>query len=115
MSDSNVGLGTGAWIHTDARARIQAISSAAHDLLGGPRLGRGDDLLSRFPSFRKALLFDMEVALTGWPTERTIVLLAMSRRPRTVRYRVCRKWSNDEIGLFWMLTVAARDERLHCA
>jgi hypothetical protein len=90
MSDSKVCLGTHAWILTDARARIQAISSAAHDVLGAPRLGRGDDLLSCFPSLRKALLFDMEVALTGWPTERTILLVAISRRPRAVRYRVCR-------------------------
>ena len=55
----------------------------------------------------------MEVALTGWPTERTIVLEAMSRRPCTLRYRVSRWLSTDAIGLFWIWSGAKTDERCH--
>ena len=106
---------TDAWILTDARGRIQAISSAAHEVLGTPRLSRGDHLPSRFASLKKALLFDMEVALTGWPTERTLVLEEISRRPVAVRYRVSRKCSTEDVGLFWRLGLVEREERLLCA
>jgi hypothetical protein len=106
---------THAWIITDARGRIQAISSGAHQVLGLPRLGRGDDLPSRFSFVKKALVTDMEVALTGWPTERTIVLTEISRRPVAVRYRVSRKWSTEEVELFWLLGLVEREERLLCA
>jgi hypothetical protein len=104
---------TSAWIRTDARGSIRAISSAAHDVLGTPRLGRGDDLLSRFPSLRKALAFDMEVALTGWPTERTIVLEPLSMRPQALRYRVGRSLAADEIELFWILTTESEARVQH--
>jgi hypothetical protein len=106
---------THAWILTDAGGRMRAMSSGFDALLGAPRLRRGDDLASRFPSRRRALLFDMEVALTGWPAERTIVLETISRRPAAVRYRVCRWWLTDEIGLFWIWTGADHDERCRCA
>lgn len=68
-----------------------------------PPLGRGDDLLSRFPTLRKALAFDMEVALTGWPTERRIVLEPLSVRPQALRYRVGRSLAVDGVELFWIL------------
>lgn len=106
---------TDAWIITDPHGRVQAISSGAHEVLGLPRLGRGDHLPSRFASVRKAVLADMEVALTGWPTERTIVLIEISRRPVAVRYRVSRKLSTEENSLFWLLGLAEREERLLCA
>ena len=97
---------TDAWIITDARGRIQAISSGANDVLGLPRLNRGDDLPTRFSSVKKALMTDIEVALTGWPTERTIVLVEISRRPVAVRYRVSRTLATDDIELFWLLGLA---------
>ncbi len=102
---------TDVWILTDIYGRVQAISSEARAALGAPPIGRGDDLVKRFHSRRKALMFDMEVALTGWPTERTIMVGAISRRPLTVRYRVSRWWSTEEIGLFWLFNVAEREER----
>ena len=111
MSNSNR-QATDAWIITDARGRIQAISPGAHDVLGLPRLNRGDDLTSRFASVGKALVFDVEVALTGWPTERTIVLVETSRRPVAVRYRVSRKLASERSELFWLLGRAGRDESL---
>jgi hypothetical protein len=114
MSHQNLHA-TDAWVITDAQGRIQSISAAAHDVLGSPHLGKGDDLPGRFPSLKKALRFDMEVALTGWPTERTIVLVELSQRPVALRYRVSRKWSADEVGLFWRLGPAEREERLSCA
>jgi len=113
MCNSIVVHSTHAWMLTDPNGRIRAISPGVHGLLGAPRLERGDDLPSCFPARRRALLFDMEVALTGWPTERTIVLEAMSRRPCTVRYRVSRWLSTDAIGLFWIWSGAETDERCH--
>ena len=65
---------TDVWILTDIYGRVQAISSEARAALGAPPIGRGDDLVKRFPSRTKALMFDMEVALTGWATERTIIV-----------------------------------------
>jgi hypothetical protein len=104
-----------AWIITDARGRILVISSGAHEVLGQPRLDRGDDLPSRFASVGKALRSDMAVALTGWPTERTVVLVEIPRRPLAVRYRVSRTCATAEIELFWLLGPAERDGRLLCA
>ena len=106
---------TDAWIITDARGRIQAISPGADEVLGLPGLSRGDDLPGRFTSVKKALLADMEVALTGWPTDRTLVLVEISRRPVAVRYRVSRKLASEDTQLFWLLGHAERDERLLCA
>jgi hypothetical protein len=83
--------------------------------VGDPRLGRGDDLPDRFPSRRKAVLFDMEVALTGQQAERTMMLAKISRRPLAVRYRVSRWWLTDEVALFWMLSVAESDDRFRYA
>lgn len=114
MSNPNLQK-TDAWIITDPQGRIQAISSGAHAVLGLPRLGRGDHLPTRFATVSKALLSDMEVALTGWPTERTIVLVEISRRPVAVSYRVSRKLSCEDNSLFWLLGLAERDERLLCA
>ncbi len=101
------------WIRTDARGNIRAISTTAHELLGVPRLGRGDDLLTRFPRLRKALEFDMEVALTGWPTERTVVLEPLAMRPQALRYRVGRSLGTAGIELFWILTPESQAPLLH--
>lgn len=114
MSNPNLQK-TDAWIITDPQGRIQAISSGAHEVLGLPRLGRGDHLPTRFAAVSKALLADMEVALTGWPTERTVILIEISRRPVAFSYRVSRKLPSDDNSLFWLLGRSDRDERLRCA
>jgi hypothetical protein len=106
---------TDAWIITDARGRIQAMSAGAQAILGLPGLGRGDDLPGRLASVRKALMADIEVALTGWPAERTIVVVEIARRPAAVRYRVSRKLSTRDNELFWLLGPAESEERLLCA
>jgi hypothetical protein len=106
---------TDAWIITDALGRIQAFSPAARGVLGGQRLDRGDDLPGRFGSATKALRTDMEVALTGWPTDRTVVLDDMARGPVAVRFRVSRKLSTENTELFWLLGHAEREKRLLCA
>lgn len=56
------------------------------------------------------MLFDMEVALTGWPTERTLLMAVTSKGHVAVRYRVSRERFNDGMGLVWVLTVARSGE-----
>jgi hypothetical protein len=62
---------------------------------------------------RKALEFDMEVALTGWPTERRVVLEPLAMRPQALRYRVGRSLAAEGIELFWILTPEAHAPLLH--
>lgn len=72
-----------------------------------PDLRRGDNLLLLFPSYGKALVFDIEVALTGWPTGRTVLMKPFGAQPVAVRYRVSRHVGGDGVALFWQLQ---RDE-----
>lgn len=94
-----------AWAFTDRDGRIETISTTARHLFGHANPGRGDDLLKFFPLPRKALLFDIEVALTGWPTQRTVVVSNVEGRPITMQYRVSRRLqeSSSRGSLYWHL------------
>src|SRR5687768_4173790 len=83
------------WIVTDADGRIETLSSAAAALLGLRPSGSRTNLLLFFPRHRRVLSVDMEVALTGWPSVRTVVVTPMASRPRTVRYLVSRRVLRD--------------------
>lgn len=91
-----------AWAFTDRDGRIETVSTGARHLFGVPRLARGDDLLEYFPLPRKALLFDIELALTGWPTRRSVVIPS-DGAPITMHYRVSRRLQKSSFGggLYW--------------
>src|SRR5262245_26229532 len=96
---------THAWVLTDAEGRAQVLSSRIHDVLGEPRLDRGDDLVSRRCWRRKAVLFAMKVALTGWPAERTVIMAVTYKVPLPGLYRVSRERYNVNLGQSWVVTV----------
>lgn len=90
-----------AHVVTDASGRIETISRGARALLRGRGAECGRSLLECFPEHRKALVFDIDVARTGWPTERT---LKADWTGVAVRYRVSRLLVSG--GLYWEFRVA---------
>jgi PAS domain-containing protein len=97
------------WVVTDSDGRIEALSSAAAALLGLRPSGAGRNLLLFFPRHRRVLSVDMEVALTGWPSTRTVVVTPTASRPRTVRYLVSRRVLRDAVELQWTIEVVDED------
>ena len=97
------------WIVTDSDGRIEAISAAAAALLGLRSSGPGRNLLLFFPRHRRVLSADMEVALTGWPSTRTVVVTPMGSRPRTIRYLVSRRVLRDAVELQWTMELVGED------
>jgi hypothetical protein len=93
-----------AWAFTDVDGRIEIFSTGAQHLFRVERLARGDDLLDYFPLPRKALLFDIELALKGWPAERSAIMQTIGE-PFTIRYRVSRRLQKSSAGggLYWHL------------
>lgn len=114
MKDSK-GVVAEAWATTDLFGRIQTMSPIARDILRTAKLEYGDNLLQFFPAHRKAVLFDMEVALTGWPSGRTLVLRPMSAYPLSVSYQVSRRIDSESVGLFWRLDVTRFQDTARCA
>ena len=106
---------TNAWVITDAYGQIRRVSREARVLLGLGEARRGENLLRVFPEHCKALVFDIEVALTGWPTDRTLVLRPFTPRPRSIRYRVSRRIQTGQVELCWQLHAADTNETLRCA
>jgi hypothetical protein len=94
---------TPAWAFTDLEGRIESTSSGIGALLGVGGLRRGDNLLSLLPLPRKALMYDIDAALRGWPSARTVSIDAPGMRERKVRYRVSRRLQHAGEGLFWQL------------
>ena len=93
------------WIVTDSDGQIEALSSAAAALLG-LRASRSDhNLLIFFPRHQRVLSVDMEVALAGWPSRRTVVVAPLASRPRTVRYLVSRRVLRDVVELQWTIEI----------
>ena len=92
-----------AWAFTDLDGRIESTSRGIGSLLGVSGLRRGDNLLNLLPLPRKALMHDIDVALRGWPTSRTVSIEAPGLRERKVRYRVSRRLQQAGEGLFWLL------------
>jgi hypothetical protein len=96
-----------AWVFTDIYGTIEMISPHARDILG-LGLDRGDDLLMRLPIPRKTVLFDIQVALNGWPARRTVVLKPFGVRPLAVTYRVSPRLE-EGAALFWQFDLADVD------
>jgi hypothetical protein len=92
-----------AWAFTDLEGRIESASRGIHNLLGVGGLRRGDDLLNLLPLPRKALWHDIDAAVRGWPSSRTLTIDAPGLRERTIRYRVSRRLQQAGEGLFWLI------------
>jgi hypothetical protein len=92
-----------AWVFTDLDGRIESTSRGIANLLGVGGLRRGDNLLNLLPLPRKALMHDIDAALRGWPSTRTVSIDAPGLRERKVRYRVSRRLQQAGDGLFWLL------------
>jgi len=92
-----------AWAFTDLDGRIESTSRGVGSLLGVSGLRRGDNLLHLLPLPRKALRHDIDAALRGWPTSRTVSIETPGLRERRVRYRVSRRLQQAGEGLFWLL------------
>jgi hypothetical protein len=95
----------GAWLVTDANGRLEGLTPTAAALLGVHPNSSGRSLLLFFPQHRRALAIDMEVALTGWPTARTVVLTPMAKRPVAIRYLVSRHFMRSGVELHWTINV----------
>jgi hypothetical protein len=104
-----------AWVFTDVRGRIETASRGAREILGHAWLNRGDDLLQLLPLPRKALALDIQIALTGWPTEREVTLRWLGVRPVVVRYRVSRRLQPEGAALYWQLELRETDDLQQCA
>jgi hypothetical protein len=93
-----------AWVRTDSTGQIEGLSRAARELLGVPQ-ARGQNLLLFFPVHSREMAFDMEVALTGWPSRRLATLERDAERRLTVRYTVSSGLTLDTVGLYWFFEV----------
>ena len=93
-----------AWVRTDSTGQIEGLSRAARELLGVPR-ARGQNLFLFFPVHSREMAFDMEVALTGWPSRRLATLERDAQRRLTVRYTVSTGLTFDAVGLYWFFEV----------
>ena len=93
-----------AQVQTDATGLIETISRPARALLKGAERGRS--LIACFPEYGKALLFDIDVARAGWPTERSIRLPGPAGK--AVRYRVSRLLPSG--GLYWEFHAVDEDQ-----
>ena len=89
-----------AWITTDQHGRIEIASRDARRLFGGD-FARGSELVERLTLPRRAALRDIELALCGWPAERTIDADGSGGRPFNLRYRITRQIAPFAGGLFW--------------
>jgi hypothetical protein len=103
MTHTSPTVAAEAWAFTDRDGRIEQSSRGMSSVLGVGRLRRGDDLLNLLPLPRKALRHDIDAALRGWPTCRTMLIDAPGLRGRKVRYRVSRRLEAGGDGLFWLL------------
>jgi hypothetical protein len=92
-----------AWAFTDVDGRIESASPDLGMVFGVGRVRRGDNLLDVIPLLQKALLFDIDAALNGWPSSRILSLDTTAFRTRRVRYRVSRRFQETGIGLFWSI------------
>ena len=102
---STPGHSHAAWLITDADGRIEQLTPTAAALFGIRPNNSERSLLLFFPRHRRALALDMEVALTGWPTARTVVLAPIARRPLAIRYLVSRHVFRSAVELHWTIEI----------
>lgn len=103
-----------AWVITDVYGEIQSCSRPARDLLGMRRPGRYN-LLQFFPRHSKALVFDIEVALTGWPAGRVLPSWRGAATRSVFRYTVSRRLDAEGLQLFWQLSSHLDEHLPRCA
>jgi hypothetical protein len=106
---------TDAWAITDIYGEIQTVSREARELLGLVGGRGGENLLQLFADYAKAVVSDIETAMTGWPTGRTLPLPHASGRISAVHYRVSRRLDTDRVELFWLLHREEYAGQQHCA
>ena len=94
-----------AWVDTDCEGRIERLSRAAAGLLGLRRRSADENILWFFPSQEKAVKRDIDIALTGWPEQRTAVLTPQAHDPVVVRYRVSLRFMAAQVGLHWVFEI----------
>lgn len=92
-----------AWIVTDRAGHIAVLSQSAALLLGLHTSAAGQNLLLFFPRDHRALAMDMEIALSGWPSARTVILSPTASRPVTIRYLVTRRVVHNTVTLDWTI------------
>src|SRR5262245_37915730 len=103
------------WIATDEDGEIEAISSAAGELLGLTSVAaRGQNLFLFFPNCIRAMALDAEIACTGWRNGRTVTREPLTRQARNVRYRVSANLGGGAVRLNWFFDVdAAASRQVH--
>ena len=103
------------WAFTDVYGDIHTMSREARELFGIADSGRRENLLKLFPQYGKALVFDIEVALTGWPTGRTLLLQPLAAQPIPIRYQVSCRAGTEKLQLFWQLYLEQPSTAPRCA
>jgi hypothetical protein len=73
------------------------------------------NLLRLFPRHSKALVFDIEVALTGWPTGRVLPMWRGHATRCALRYTVSRRIDAERLQLFWELSTHLDEHLPRCA
>ena len=111
---TNIAVSSSAWVCTDIHGKIEIVSPTAREILGAD-LGRGRDLVALLPIARKAVLRDIEIALTGWPARRTVVLEPAGARAQAVTYRVSQQLKSGRTALFWQLDLTHVEMLGRCA
>jgi hypothetical protein len=102
------------WITTDEDGEIETMSSTAGELLGlSAARARGQNLFLFFPSSVRAMVLDAEIACTGWPNGRTVMLEPLTRRSVSVRYLVSANVGPGMVRLNWFFDLEPSAGRAH--
>jgi len=88
------------WVDTDGDGQIEALSRTASELLG-VAAAHGQNLFLFFRDDPASVARDVEIARTGWPTARTVLLEPLTRQPVPVRYTVGPRYGASGTGLHW--------------
>lgn len=98
----NSGVVGDTWAFTNFEGRVESMSRRACELFGIVR-PRGDDLLAYLPLPRKTLLYDIGMAVDGWPAQRTVWLERLGG-VISLQYRVSRRFDITTVqALYWHL------------
>jgi hypothetical protein len=92
------------WVRTDLEGQIEGLSRTASELFG-TSLARGKNLFLFFPVHSREMAFDMDVALTGWPSRRIATLESLDCQRLAVRYMVSSRVGPDGVSVYWFFDV----------